>query len=128
VFAKSLAYMGSRRARPSRINPSRGFLGSCTNGRISDLRSAAGVMRGRKVAKGVQMLVIPGSQQVKKEARPKASTACSSTRRRMARVGLLHVLGMNGDLVPKGQYSSHEPIATSKAVRALAPVRCLRVH
>jgi 3-isopropylmalate/(R)-2-methylmalate dehydratase large subunit len=40
------------------------FIGSCTNGRLSDLREAAKVAKGRKVAKGVKALVVPGSQQV----------------------------------------------------------------
>ena len=47
------------------------FVGSCTNSRISDLRAAASVIKGRKVAPGVRMLVVPGSQQVKKQAEPK---------------------------------------------------------
>jgi 3-isopropylmalate/(R)-2-methylmalate dehydratase large subunit len=45
------------------------FIGSCTNGRISDLRAAAAVARGRKVAKGVRALVVPGSQRVAAQAR-----------------------------------------------------------
>lgn len=44
------------------------FIGSCTNGRISDLREAARVARGRKVAKGVRALVVPGSQKVQRQA------------------------------------------------------------
>src|SRR5665811_241217 len=44
------------------------FIGSCTNGRIEDLRAAASVLRGRKVADGLRVLVVPGSQQVKKQA------------------------------------------------------------
>jgi 3-isopropylmalate/(R)-2-methylmalate dehydratase large subunit len=44
------------------------FIGSCTNGRISDLREAAKVAKGRKVAKGIRALVVPGSQQVLKQA------------------------------------------------------------
>src|SRR6202035_631163 len=69
AFTKSLAYMGLEAGAPIKDLPVNVvFVGSCTNGRISDLRSAAGVMRGRKVAKGVQMLVIPGSQQVKRQA------------------------------------------------------------
>jgi 3-isopropylmalate/(R)-2-methylmalate dehydratase large subunit len=44
------------------------FFGSCTNSRISDLRDAAGMLRGRHVAKGVRALVVPGSQQVKRQA------------------------------------------------------------
>ncbi len=44
------------------------FIGSCTNGRISDLREAASIVKGRKVAAGVKALVVPGSQQVRKQA------------------------------------------------------------
>jgi 3-isopropylmalate/(R)-2-methylmalate dehydratase large subunit len=44
------------------------FIGSCTNGRISDLREAAAIVRGRKVAPGVKALVVPGSQLVRKQA------------------------------------------------------------
>src|SRR5699024_5594817 len=44
------------------------FVGSCTNGRIEDLRAAAGVLAGRRVAEGVRMLVVPGSMQVRKQA------------------------------------------------------------
>ena len=44
------------------------FIGSCTNSRISDLREAAKIVKGRKVAKGIRALVVPGSQQVKKAA------------------------------------------------------------
>ena len=44
------------------------FIGSCTNGRISDLREAAKVAQGRQVADGVKAFVVPGSEQVKKQA------------------------------------------------------------
>ena len=44
------------------------FIGSCTNSRIEDLRAAAAIARGRKVAAGVQALVVPGSEQVKAQA------------------------------------------------------------
>src|SRR6185436_1716032 len=44
------------------------FVGSCTNSRLSDLRLAASVMRGRQVARGVRALVVPGSQQIKRQA------------------------------------------------------------
>jgi len=50
------------------IRVDRVFIGSCTNSRISDLRAAADIVRGHKVARGVQALVVPGSQQVKAEA------------------------------------------------------------
>jgi 3-isopropylmalate/(R)-2-methylmalate dehydratase large subunit len=44
------------------------FIGSCTNARLSDLRLAASLMKGRKVARGVRTLVVPGSQEVKRQA------------------------------------------------------------
>src|SRR5207244_3057911 len=66
---RSLQYMG--------LQPGQGllghavdvvFIGSCTNGRLSDLRLAAGVMAGRQVARGVRALVVPGSREVKRQA------------------------------------------------------------
>jgi len=107
VFAKSLAYMGLQAGAPIKDQPVNVvFLGSCTNGRISDLRSAAGVLRGRKVAKGVQMLVIPGSQQVKKEAEAEGlDRVFIDAGAEWRESGCSMCLGMNGDLVPKGQYS-----------------------
>jgi 3-isopropylmalate/(R)-2-methylmalate dehydratase large subunit len=107
VFAKSLAYMGLEAGAPIKDQPVNVvFLGSCTNGRISDLRSAANVLRGRKVAKGVQMLVIPGSQQVKKEAEAEGlDRVFIDAGAEWRESGCSMCLGMNGDLVPKGQYS-----------------------
>jgi 3-isopropylmalate/(R)-2-methylmalate dehydratase large subunit len=107
VFAKSLAYMGLQAGAPIKDQPVNVvFLGSCTNGRISDLRSAAEVLRGRKVAKGVQMLVIPGSQQVKREAEAEGlDRIFIDAGAEWRESGCSMCLGMNGDLVPKGQYS-----------------------
>ena len=107
VFAKSLAYMGLEAGAPIKDQPVNVvFLGSCTNGRISDLRSAANVLRGRKVAKGVQMLVIPGSQQVKKEAEAEGlHRVFIDAGAEWRESGCSMCLGMNGDLVPKGHYS-----------------------
>src|SRR5947199_173901 len=66
---RALAYMDLRPGTPLEGLPiDRVFLGSCTNARIEDLRSAARVVRGRRVAAGVRALVVPGSQQVKAEA------------------------------------------------------------
>jgi 3-isopropylmalate/(R)-2-methylmalate dehydratase large subunit len=107
VFAKSLAYMGLEAGAPIKDQPVNVvFLGSCTNGRISDLRSAARVLRGRKVAKGVQMLVIPGSQQVKREAEAEGlHRVFIDAGAQWRESGCSMCLGMNGDLVPKGEYS-----------------------
>ncbi|MDH3958192.1 MAG: 3-isopropylmalate dehydratase large subunit [Actinomycetota bacterium] len=63
---KALDYMGLTAGTPMReISVDTVFLGSCTNGRIEDLRSAAEVLRGRRVADGVRMLVVPGSVRVR---------------------------------------------------------------
>jgi 3-isopropylmalate/(R)-2-methylmalate dehydratase large subunit len=107
VFAKSLAYMGLEAGAPIKdhaVNVV--FLGSCTNGRLSDLRSAASLLRGHKIAKGVQMLVVPGSQQVKKEAEAEGlDKVFIDAGAEWRESGCSMCLGMNGDLVPKGQYS-----------------------
>ena len=86
------------------------FVGSCTNGRISDLRSAAGVLRGRKIAKGVQMLVIPGSQQVKREAEAEGlHQVFIDAGAEWRESGCSMCLGMNGDLVAEGSvFSEHQ--------------------
>src|SRR6266705_2934445 len=66
---RALAYMGLRPGPPLRdIAVDTVFVGSCTNGRLEDLRAAADVLRGRQVADGVRMLVVPGSMQVKQAA------------------------------------------------------------
>jgi len=69
AWAEALAFMSLESRRPiagTSINVA--FIGSCTNARLSDLRAAAEVARGRKVAKGVRALVVPGSQAVAKAA------------------------------------------------------------
>src|SRR6266496_5774261 len=66
---KALAYMGLSAGTPLReIRVDTVFVGSCTNGRIEDLRAAAGVINGHKVADGVRMLVVPGSMRVRVQA------------------------------------------------------------
>ncbi|MBV8742471.1 MAG: 3-isopropylmalate dehydratase large subunit [Sinobacteraceae bacterium] len=107
VFARSLAYMGLEPGAPIKDQPVQVvFVGSCTNGRISDLRSAAQLLRGRKVAKGVQMLVIPGSQQVKREAEAEGlDRVFIAAGAEWRESGCSMCLGMNGDLVPQGHYS-----------------------
>ncbi len=66
---KALAYMGLTPGMPLReVQVDTVFVGSCTNGRIEDLRAAAGVLRGRKVADGVRCLVVPGSARVRLQA------------------------------------------------------------
>ncbi len=66
---RALAYMGLEAGTPMReVGVDVVFLGSCTNGRIEDLRAAAEVLRGRRVADGVQLLVVPGSHAVRLQA------------------------------------------------------------
>ncbi|MEO7775191.1 MAG: 3-isopropylmalate dehydratase large subunit [Steroidobacteraceae bacterium] len=107
VFDKALAYMGLTAGQPlrdQRIDSV--FLGSCTNGRISDLRAAASVLRGRKIAKGVQMLVVPGSQAVKKAAEAEGlDIVFKEAGAEWRESGCSMCLGMNGDLVERGSYS-----------------------
>jgi 3-isopropylmalate/(R)-2-methylmalate dehydratase large subunit len=69
AIERSLAYMGLTAGTPlSDITVDRVFIGSCTNGRIEDLRAAAEVAKGRKVAAGVSAMVVPGSGLVKEQA------------------------------------------------------------
>jgi len=66
---RALAYMGLEEGTPVRdVTVDTVFIGSCTNGRIEDLRAAAQVLSGRRVAEGVRALVVPGSGSVKAEA------------------------------------------------------------
>jgi 3-isopropylmalate/(R)-2-methylmalate dehydratase large subunit len=67
--ARALDYMGLQAGQPIEGHPIQMvFIGSCTNSRISDLRQAADVLRGRQVAPGVRTLVVPGSQETKRRA------------------------------------------------------------
>jgi len=82
------------------------FLGSCTNSRLSDLRLAASVLRGKKVADGVTMLVVPGSQQVKRDAEAEGlHEVFLSAGAQWRESGCSMCLGMNGDTVPSGRLS-----------------------
>jgi 3-isopropylmalate/(R)-2-methylmalate dehydratase large subunit len=106
VFAKSLTYMGlhpGERMTDKQVQVV--FIGSCTNARLSDLEAAASVFRGRKVAKGVRALVVPGSQQIKREAeRLGLAKIFLDAGAEWRESGCSMCLGMNGDLVDAGQY------------------------
>jgi len=66
---RALAYMDLRPGTPIReIRPDTVFIGSCTNSRLSDLREAAGIVRGRTVREGLRAMVVPGSMLVKRQA------------------------------------------------------------
>ncbi len=82
------------------------FVGSCTNSRISDLRAAAAVIKGRKVSPNVRMLVVPGSQQVKKQAEAEGlDKIFRDAGADFREAGCSMCLAMNGDELTPGQYS-----------------------
>jgi 3-isopropylmalate/(R)-2-methylmalate dehydratase large subunit len=106
-FRKALDYMQLDSGKPiTATGVDVVFVGSCTNSRLSDLTQAAEIMQGRRVADGVRMLVVPGSQQIKKEAEKlgldQVFLAAGAEWRES---GCSMCLGMNGDTVPKGQLS-----------------------
>ena len=82
------------------------FIGSCTNGRISDLRLAAAAMDGRKVAAGVRMLVVPGSDEVKREAEAEGlDQIFRAAGADWREAGCSMCIAMNGDQLSPGQYA-----------------------
>ncbi len=107
VFRKSLQYMGFEAGQPMAGKPvDVVFVGSCTNARLSDLRDVARVLRGRRVDKGVRMLVVPGSQQVKREAEAEGlHQVFLEAGAEWRESGCSMCLGMNGDTVASGRYS-----------------------
>jgi 3-isopropylmalate/(R)-2-methylmalate dehydratase large subunit len=107
AFAKALDYMRVAPGKPLLGMPVNVvFIGSCTNGRLSDLRQAAGVMKGRRVADGVRMLVVPGSGKVKREAEAEGlDQVFRDAGAEWREPGCSMCIGMNGDIVPEGQLS-----------------------
>lgn len=106
-FRKALDYMQVESGKPMTCNAvDIVFVGSCTNGRISDIEEAARILEGRKIAAGVRMLVVPGSELVKIEAEKrgldKIITAAGAEWRE---AGCSMCIAMNGDIVKPGQLS-----------------------
>jgi 3-isopropylmalate/(R)-2-methylmalate dehydratase large subunit len=103
--ARALAYMGLVPGTPlTEITIDRVFIGSCTNGRIEDLRSAAGVAAGRRVAPTVEAWVVPGSNPVKLQAEAEGLDRIFQAAGFQWRyAGCSMCLGTNGDQVPPGQ-------------------------
>ncbi len=82
------------------------FIGSCTNSRITDLRQAAQFIEGRKVAGNVRMMVVPGSQQVKKQAESEGLDAVfKAAGAEWREAGCSMCIAMNGDQLQPGQYA-----------------------
>src|ERR1700677_2920715 len=83
------------------------FVGSCTNGRMEDLRAAADVLRGRQVADGVRMLVVPGSMAVRAQAEQEGLDAVFTAAGAQWRsAGCSMCLGMNPDTLSPGERSA----------------------
>ena len=102
---KALAYMDLRPGTPMRdIAVDTVFVGSCTNGRIEDLRVVADVLRGRKVARGVRMLVVPGSMRVRAQAEAEGlGEVFTAAGAEWRQAGCSMCLGMNPDQLAPGQ-------------------------
>ena len=102
---KALAYMDLRPGMPMReIAVDTVFVGSCTNGRIEDLRVVAEVLRGRKVARGVRMLVVPGSMRVRAQAEAEGlSEVFTAAGAEWRQAGCSMCLGMNPDQLAPGE-------------------------
>jgi 3-isopropylmalate/(R)-2-methylmalate dehydratase large subunit len=104
---KALKYMDLEPGKPLAGHPINVvFVGSCTNSRISDLRAAASVIKGRKVSPKVRMLVVPGSQQVKKQAEAEGlDKIFREAGADFREAGCSMCLAMNGDQLEPGEYS-----------------------
>jgi 3-isopropylmalate/(R)-2-methylmalate dehydratase large subunit len=102
---KALSYMDLRPGTPMRDIPvDVVFVGSCTNGRIEDLRAVADVLRGRQVADGVRMLVVPGSMKVRAQAEAEGlGEVFTAAGAEWRLAGCSMCLGMNPDQLAPGQ-------------------------
>jgi len=82
------------------------FIGSCTNGRISDLRMAAEILKGKRVAPGTRVMVVPGSQQVKKQAEAEGlDEIFKQAGAEWRESGCSMCIAMNGDQLQPGEYA-----------------------
>ncbi|MDW8325612.1 MAG: 3-isopropylmalate dehydratase large subunit [Anaerolineales bacterium] len=107
ALEKALKYMDLRPGQPLLGHPINVvFIGSCTNSRISDLRQAAELLRGRKVAPGVRMLVVPGSQAVKRQAEAEGlDKVFLEAGADWRHAGCSMCIAMNGDQLQPGEYA-----------------------
>lgn len=107
ALEKALRYMDLQPGRPllgHKVDVV--FLGSCTNSRISDLRQAAQLMAGRKVAEGVRMLVVPGSENVRRQAEAEGlDRIFREAGAEWRYAGCSMCIAMNGDHLLPGQYA-----------------------
>jgi len=107
AFEKAMQYMGLEAGKPllgHKVDVV--FVGSCTNSRISDLRAAASVFKGRKVASGVRTLVVPGSHDIKKQAEAEGlDRVFTDAGAEWREPGCSMCIAMNGDQLSPGQYA-----------------------
>jgi 3-isopropylmalate/(R)-2-methylmalate dehydratase large subunit len=106
-LAKALRYMDLQPGRPilgQKIDVV--FIGSCTNSRMSDLRAAAGVLKGRKVNPNVRVMVVPGSMEIKRQAQAEGlDQIFRDAGAEWREAGCSMCIAMNGDQLSPGQYS-----------------------
>ena len=106
-LGKALRYMDLPSGKPLLGHPVNViFIGSCTNSRISDLRAAAAIFKGRKVSPNVRVMVVPGSQQVKEQAQAEGlDRIFKEAGADWREAGCSMCIAMNGDQLQPGEYS-----------------------
>ena len=107
ALSKALTYMGLQPGQPLLGHPvDVVFIGSCTNSRISDLRLAASLLKDRKVAPGLRVMIVPGSQDVKKQAEAEGlDKIFKEAGAEWREAGCSMCIAMNGDQLQPGQYA-----------------------
>jgi 3-isopropylmalate/(R)-2-methylmalate dehydratase large subunit len=107
AYEKALTYMGLQPGQSllgQKVDVV--FIGSCTNSRISDLRLAASLLKGRKVADDIRVMVVPGSQDVKKQAEQEGlDQIFREAGAEWREAGCSMCIAMNGDNLLPGQYA-----------------------
>jgi 3-isopropylmalate/(R)-2-methylmalate dehydratase large subunit len=107
AFEKAMSYMGLQPGQSllgQKVDVV--FIGSCTNSRISDLRLAASMLKGHKVADGLRLMVVPGSQDVKKQAEQEGlDKIFKEAGGEWREAGCSMCIAMNGDQLQSGQYA-----------------------
>jgi 3-isopropylmalate/(R)-2-methylmalate dehydratase large subunit len=107
ALEKALQYMDLRPGKPLLQHPvDVVFIGSCTNSRLSDLQQAAALLEGRKVAPGVRLLVVPGSEDVRRQAEAQGlDRVFKEAGGEWRYAGCSMCIAMNGDQLSPGQYA-----------------------
>jgi 3-isopropylmalate/(R)-2-methylmalate dehydratase large subunit len=107
TLRKALQYMALEPGKPLLGHPVNVvFIGSCTNSRLSDLRAAASILEGRKVSPNVRVMVVPGSQKIKREAEAEGlDQVFRAAGAEWREAGCSMCIAMNGDQLKPGEYS-----------------------